>query len=143
MTTSSAEHAYLVDTSVAVPLVNPKHPDHEETRARVGTRRLGLAGHAAFETYAVLSRLPAPLRVPPATTLVLLQRAFPATVHLSAERSAELLTTAPIRGIAGGSVYDALVGAAALEHGMTLLSRDRRARGTYAALGVDVEYLGP
>jgi predicted nucleic acid-binding protein len=31
------------------------------------------------------------------------------------------------RGIARGAVYDAHVGAAAVEHGMTLMTRDRRA----------------
>jgi len=46
------------------------------------------------------------------------------------------------RGIAGGSVYDALVGATARAHGLTLISRDRRARLTYEALGVDVRFIG-
>lgn len=44
-------------------------------------------------------------------------------------------------GIAGGSVYDALVGAAAAEHRLALATRDRRARDDYRALGVDVELL--
>lgn len=38
-------------------------------------------------------------------------------------------------------MYDALVGATALEHGLTLISRDRRAAETYRALGVVVEML--
>ncbi|RHW25996.1 hypothetical protein D0Z08_16850 [Nocardioides immobilis] len=40
------------------------------------------------------------------------------------------------QGIGGGAVYDALVAATAAEHGMVLLSRDRRARSTYDAIGV-------
>ena len=44
-------------------------------------------------------------------------------------------------GIAGGSVYDALVGATAIEHGLKLATRDRRALVTYRALQVDVEVL--
>ena len=39
-------------------------------------------------------------------------------------------------GIAGGAVYDALVGAAAVEHGLTLMTRDRRALDTYRRLNV-------
>ena len=46
------------------------------------------------------------------------------------------------RAIAGGAVYDALVGATARSHAMTLISRDRRARMTYEALGVDVRFIG-
>lgn len=36
----------------------------------------------------------------------------------------------------GGSVYDALVGQAALHNERVLLTRDRRAERTYRALGV-------
>ena len=38
-------------------------------------------------------------------------------------------------------MYDALVGAVAAQHGLTLVSRDRRALDTYRALGVTVELL--
>jgi len=44
-------------------------------------------------------------------------------------------------GIAGGAVYDALVGASAREHGLALATRDRRALATYRALDVRVELL--
>ena len=42
--------------------------------------------------------------------------------------------------IAGGSVYDALVAAPAIEHALPLVSRDRRALSTYRDLGADVEF---
>lgn len=41
-------------------------------------------------------------------------------------------------GIAGGAVYDALVGLAAAEHGALLATRDARARDTYALVGAAV-----
>ena len=44
--------------------------------------------------------------------------------------------------IAGGSVYDALVGAVAVEHDLPLATRDRRALDTYGLLGVEVELIG-
>ena len=44
-------------------------------------------------------------------------------------------------GLAGGAVYDGLVGAAAREHGLLLVSCDRRAEPTYRALGVSYELL--
>lgn len=42
-------------------------------------------------------------------------------------------------GIVGQAVYDALAGHAARAAGVPLVTRDARALGTYAALGVDVE----
>ena len=59
------------------------------------------------------------------------------SVAVSATRAAELLTELADRGIAGGAVYDALVAAAAGEHGLPLLTRDRRALDTYRELKVD------
>jgi predicted nucleic acid-binding protein len=129
----------LVDTSVAVALVVADHESHAATAASVGHRRLGLAGHAAFETYSVLTRLPAPARRTPATVARLLAVSFPATRHLDAAVAGELLARLAAEGVAGGSVYDALVAATAAEHDLPLATRDRRALDTYRALGVDVE----
>jgi predicted nucleic acid-binding protein len=47
---------------------------------------------------------------------------------------------APLR-ITGGAVYDALVAAVAREHGLPLLTADDRARPTYEAMGITVEWL--
>ena len=44
--------------------------------------------------------------------------------------------------IAGGSVYDALVGYAAKVHGSVLAMRDERARDTYRGLDVEFEFFG-
>jgi predicted nucleic acid-binding protein len=77
----------------------------------------------------------------PAAAYRLLSANFPHTRFLGAERSTALLAELADRRIAGGSVYDALVGATAVEHGLTLVSRDHRALETYRALGVDVEFL--
>ncbi len=138
---TSAERVLLVDTSVAVALTVADHEHHDDTFERLGGRRLGLAGHAAFETFSVLTRLPAPARRTPATVARLLAKSFPSSRFLGAEASASLLGRLDSIGIAGGSVYDALVGAAAAEHGLPLASRDRRALETYRALGIEVEFL--
>lgn len=45
----------LLDTSVAVALVVADHEHHVATQEALGYRRLGLAGHAAFETFSVLT----------------------------------------------------------------------------------------
>ena len=131
----------LVDTSVAVALVVEDHQFHGATVEALKGRRLGLAGHAAFETFSVLSRLPPPARRSLAVIAQLLAVNFPETRHLSASGASALFGLLAGGEIAGGSVYDALVGAAAAEHGLGLATRDRRALDTYRALGVAVELL--
>ncbi|MGH9127890.1 MAG: type II toxin-antitoxin system VapC family toxin [Acidimicrobiales bacterium] len=131
----------LLDTSVAVPLVVEDHGNHDQTVQALRGRSLGLAGHAAFEAFSVLSRLPAPLRRTPRAVSALIAANFSRSRFVSASGAEDLLGHLPGLGIVGGSVYDALVGAVAVEHGLRLATRDRRAIGTYRALGVDIEFL--
>jgi len=131
----------LVDTSVAVALVVADHEQHLAIAAALEGRRLGLAGHAAFETFSVLTRLPPPNRRSASVVANLLASNFPATRFLSADGAARLFARLRDGNIAGGAIYDALVGAAATEHGLMLASSDRRALETYRALAVQVEYL--
>jgi predicted nucleic acid-binding protein len=131
----------LVDTSAAVALCVADHEFHEVATDVLEGMRLGLAGHAAFETFSVLTRLPPPNRRPPAVVGRLLATNFPESRFLSPGATAALLERLHDGEIAGGSVYDALVGAAAGEHGLTLYTLDRRALDTYRLLGVPVEVL--
>ena len=131
----------LVDTSVAVAIILADHQDHHETVKAVSDLRLGLAGHAWFETYSVLTRMPPGVRRSPADVQAILSHDFPATRFLDAREQAVLQGKLSRAGIAGGAVYDALVGAAAKSHDLPLLSRDRRAMSTYGALGVDVRLI--
>jgi predicted nucleic acid-binding protein len=131
----------LVDTSVAVALAVVDHEHHSATVNAMGHRPLGLSGHAAFETFSVLTRLPPPIRRTPGTVFRILSRNFPESRFLSAEATGNLLDRLTQIGIAGGAVYDALVAAAALEHQLPLATRDRRAIETYRALGVELEIL--
>ena len=71
----------------------------------------------------------------------LLAENFPESRYLSPQRADELLELLGKAGIGGGSVYDALVGATAVEHRIKLATRDQRAVATYRALQVDVEVL--
>lgn len=138
---TSAEAELLVDTSVAVALVVADHEHYEAVAGALADRRLGLAGHAAFETFSVLTRLPSPLRRTPGAVGRLLASNFPGSRFLDGEAARELLERLPGLGIAGGAVYDALVGAAAVHHRLRLATRDRRAMDTYRALDVDLEVL--
>lgn len=128
----------LFDTSAAIALVHDGNPAHERTLELAHGRVLGLAGHAAFETYSVLTRLPGEARVSPGRAREIIERSFPVLSPLSAASAQAAVTTFAEAGIAGGSVYDGLVGLAALDAGLPLVTCDRRAMGTYAALGVVV-----
>jgi predicted nucleic acid-binding protein len=131
----------LTDTSVAVALVVVDHEHHDEIASRVGSKRLGLAGHAAFETFSVLTRLPAPVRRSAPVVARILHATFPTTRFLGEDAAATLLAELATLGISGGATYDALVGAAAVHHRATLLTRDRRAAATYHAVGVRYDLL--
>lgn len=141
MPVSGSGPEFLVDTSVAVALSVGDHEHHEATFQALGHRRLGLSGHAAFETFSVLTRLPPPARCTPATVARLLAAGFPHSRFLGADAAGALLNQMHALGIAGGAVYDALVGACAGEHGLTLATRDGRALETYRALGVPAELI--
>jgi predicted nucleic acid-binding protein len=132
----------MLDTSAAIALVLEDHEAHAAMLAAVRGRTLGLAGHAWFEAYSVLTRLPAGLRRTPSDAHQILTQNFPASTHLGKAAAAELASELPKLHIAGGAVDDALVAAAARQHGRRLLSADAQARAIYDALGVEVELVG-
>jgi|SRR4051812_41137137 len=132
----------LVDTSVAVALSVADHDQQKATVEALSGRVLGLSRHAAFESFSVLTRLPAPARRDGASVAALLARNFPATRFLSAEATAALFDELARLRIAGGAVYDALVAACANEHDLVLATRDRRALETYRTLDVDIDFIG-
>ncbi len=130
------------DTSVAVAAFASWHEFHESAREAVdsGAR---LPAQAALETYAVLTRLPAPHRAPASLVLAYLDDRFPEPfLELSAARLRELLSELGGRDIAGAATYDALIAATARGHDAELVSCDRRAAPTYERLGVSVQFLG-
>lgn len=132
----------LLDTSAAVALVVEDHEAHVATFEAVRGRRLGLAGHAWFETYSVLTRLPGGRRRSPADVAAMMAHDFPASVFLGAKAATALGPELAALGISGGAVYDALVAAAARAHDRALVSGDARARPVYEALGVHALLVG-
>ena len=63
-------------------------------------------------------------------------RNFPDSRFLSGTRIGDRLQEFAAAGLAGGAIDDGLVGAAAREHRLPLISCDRRAEPAYRALGV-------
>jgi len=130
---------WAADTSIAVPLLGITHPLYEITNAVVGRRKPHLAGHAYFETYSVLTRLPGDSKTDPAITVQLIETNFGQPLLLSeamARRAARIFAEL---GISGRAVYDGLVALAAQEHKAVLLTRDTRASAVYDAIGVEQE----
>jgi predicted nucleic acid-binding protein len=140
-TDAEAPETVLLDTSTAIALVVEDHEAHAATLKAMHGRHLGLAGHAWFETYSVLTRLPAGLRRSPNDVIRLLAHNFPASGFLGEAESTDLGAELARLGISGGAVYDALVGAAARQHGRLLVSSDARARPVYEALGLEIEHI--
>lgn len=132
---------FFVDTSVAVPLVLAGHSAHDDVNAAIDGRALRLAAHAQLETYSVLTRLPGDARLGPRDACQLLADRFGEPSPLSESSVPALVAILSEIGIAGGAVYDALIGVTALEAGEVLLTRDRRAILTFSALGVAFELL--
>jgi predicted nucleic acid-binding protein len=125
----------LLDTSAALALINPEHPAHTAVAEATAGRRLGLAGHAVFETLSAGTRLPPPNRLSGADALRLIEENFPDSRFLSAQAAADALRRFVAKGVVGGAVWDGLVAATAREHNLTLLTCDRRAQPTYEAVG--------
>jgi predicted nucleic acid-binding protein len=131
-----------VDTSVVVAALAQWHEAHE--LARPAARDAEIPLHALVESYAVLTRLPAPYRVRTEVARQLLEAWFPADKVLNPppEFAAGFLGRLVDAGISGGASYDALVGLTAATYGVELTSRDRRATTTYGRLGVRFRLLG-
>ncbi|MBI4699934.1 MAG: PIN domain-containing protein [Deltaproteobacteria bacterium] len=121
--------AVALDTSCVVALVCAWHPDHAATLAPIERRldagaTLVLPGPALVESYAVLTRLPAPHRLAPADAWRVLEASLrrPARlVSLSAAEHWELLALLAAAGIAGGATYDGLIATAARKAGAGVL----------------------
>ena len=134
--TAAGRRAWACDTSVALAAIDPNHEAHAGCRREVARRRPALSGHAVFECYSVLTRLPPPLRLTAAQAGSVLARAFPEPCWAGPGDLESLRIRSAQLGIVGASVYDALVGQAALVNERTLLTRDQRAERIYRALGV-------
>lgn len=128
-----------VDTSVAVPLVVSTHRAHHAVVEWWNGNPVALSGHALIETYSVLTRLPGDARLTAMDAATLLTERFAAPLLLTTADTARLPELLAARGIAGGAVYDAIIGMAALQNGCVLATRDARATGTYQAIGARVE----
>jgi predicted nucleic acid-binding protein len=127
---------------VAIPLLVRTHRDHAAVSRWWDRRQLALCGHALAETFSVLTRLPGDLIHAPEDASRLLDQRFEPPLLVAQKTMRRLPAILAEAQIRGGAVYDALVALAALEHDVTLATRDGRARNTYEAIGARVVFAG-
>lgn len=117
-----------LDSSVIVAALLSWH-DRHEAAARAVERALSskegvlIPAHALVESFAVLTRLPAPHRLLPAVALELLRENF-ATVRIAALPARNvwpLVDRLALLGLGGGIAYDAVILDSASEAGATSL----------------------
>jgi predicted nucleic acid-binding protein len=126
---------FALDTSCMVAAVCAWHVRHGAAAGEIERRldrgeRLVIAGHAIAETYAVLTRLPAPHRLSPADAWTLVRTNFvdnAALVTLDAPGHVAVLARLAGAGIGGGRTYDGLIAACAeVSHVRALLTFNGR-----------------
>jgi predicted nucleic acid-binding protein len=105
-----------------------------------------MAAHTLVETYAVLTRLPAPHRLSPADCRALIEANVSSetgeVVALTADDYRRLIHDAPNRGLSGGRTYDAVIAACArVGRADTLLTFNARHFAIFA--GEDLAVVTP
>jgi len=133
--------AATCDTSVVVAALATWHPLHEVAAGALSRQVTALPAHVLVETYSVLTRLPTPHRMSPEDAGQALSALRFEVITLPGNAHGELVTTLARAGVRGGAIYDALVGATARHHGLTLITADRRARPVYELAEVEVSML--
>lgn len=136
-----ATSGLTADTSVIVPSILAWHALHSKAAAALADVRQ-VPAHALVESFSVLTRLPAPRALRPSQAQQVLLRAFPETpLTLGAMGHVAIIRRLADGDIGGGRVYDAIVGGAAAEAKVRLLTADRRAVPIYALVGAEFELL--
>jgi predicted nucleic acid-binding protein len=141
--------AFLADTSCMIAAVCSWHEHHQAAaneieRRLAGRAKMIVAAPTLVEAYAVLTRLPSPHRLSPQTALTLLENNFlklGTVIALNAKAYERLLLRAPKNNVAGGRIYDAVIGECAEQGGAsTVLTFNP---GDFTALSQDFDVVVP
>ncbi|SRR6266508_353513 len=139
--------AFSPDTSCMVASLCTWHAHHDPAREEISQRlergeTLIVAAPALVESYAVLTRLPAPFRLAPADAGALLETNFVRAgrvLALAAPAYRRLLRRAPAEGIAGGRMYDAVIAECLLKaRPATLLTFNARHFLAFSGRGLEI-----
>jgi predicted nucleic acid-binding protein len=110
-----------------IPLLCDWHEFHAPTVAAVGTGSLSslvICTHVLLECFAVLTRLPAPHRIPPQQANRLLAANFHTSVALCGVLDSDVwgaMARTAERQVGGGKIYDAVVAEATARAGASVL----------------------
>jgi len=117
---------FALDSSVMVAAVCGWHEHHDMAAAAIDRRlgdgrRLMTPVHAITETYAVLTRLPAPHRLAPGDAWALVSANFVeggSVIGLPVDAHMAMLRDLAASGLGGGRTYDALIVTTAIQSGV-------------------------
>jgi predicted nucleic acid-binding protein len=127
--------AFALDTSCMVAAVCTWHERHVAAAAAIESRlergeQLAISASALVETYAVLTRLPAPHRLSPGDAWALIDANFVVrcrTVALTDAAYLTMLRSLAKQAVGGGRTYDAVIAECAREaEAAALLTFNRR-----------------
>ena len=112
----------FLDTSALVPVFLADHPHHPASMrlfVRCDLQTASCASHSLAEVYATLTRIPAPHRASPDQAIKCLREIANRFRLISLEGAGYLsvIQNAAANEIVGGTVYDALIAACALQAG--------------------------
>src|ERR1700761_9103046 len=118
-----------LDSSYVIPLLSDWHAQHLKTLQsyrhwRKTEAQVVLPVHVILECYSVLTRIPAPYRLPPDVARRTMEANFSRTcliVGVKAGAIWERIEGMSRLGVGGGQVYDALIAWSAADAGATLL----------------------
>src|SRR5690554_1567171 len=119
-----------LDSSVVIPALLTWHEHHERALAVVVAARSAASGAilplpALIESFAVMTRLPPPMRLAPTVAWTLLEAAFAQHTTIAALDGAaawSMLAALPQIGVSGGATFDAHVLACAKQAGAVRLA---------------------
>ena len=117
-----------LDSSYLIPLLSD-WPEHHSKTLRSYQRwndrgaQIVLPVHAILECYSVLTRLPAPYRLPPDIARLTIQENFGKSLVAGVKAAGvwERIESLAHLGLGGGRVYDALIAWCAADAGATVL----------------------
>ena len=110
----------FLDTSVLIATFYADHPHHSPSAdlfLQFGKNESCCAAHSLAEVYATLTRMPAPRRVSGDQSLLFLTdiRANLSIIALNSDEYFQVLESSGALGLAGGAIYDAVLGHCALK----------------------------
>ncbi len=118
-----------LDSSYLIPLLSDWHQHHLKTLRSYQhwldrDAQVILPVHAILECYSVLTRVPAPYRLPPDLARQTIQENFARTALVVGAKAGgvwDRIENLSRRGFGGGQVYDALIAWCAADAGATIL----------------------